>query len=156
MLPSFSWIIPDRLCAGGLPGLLEPVAEDMTWLRDHGIELVVTLTERPLEPDPEAFGMRGVHFPIPDMGISTPRAAAPVCREILASMAAGQAVLVHCRGGLGRTGLILACTLVARGQEPKEALSLIRGIRPTYVQTGAQERFITHFAEHLANEASSA
>ena len=155
MLPSFAWTIPDRLCGAGLPGLLNPVADDMTWLCDQGIHLVVTLTERPIEPSPEAYGMRGLHFPIPDMGIPTPKATAPICRQILASMDAGEAVLVHCRGGLGRTGLLLACCLVARGEHPEQALSFIRGIRPTYVQTTAQERFITHFAEHLASEASS-
>ena len=149
MLPSFSWTIPGRLCGAGLPGLLNPVAEDMQWLHDEGIRLVVTLTEKPLESDPAGFGMRGLHFAIPDMGVPTPQAAAPICTQILEAMDGGDAVLVHCRGGLGRTGLMLACCLVARGEEPKKALSFIRAIRPLYVQTAAQALFIGHFAQFL-------
>ena len=151
MLPSFSWTIPGLLCGAGLPGLLNPVADDMKWLYDNGIRLIVTLTEEPLHPSPDQYGMQGLHCPVPDMGFPTPRAAASACREVLTSIDKEQAVLVHCRGGLGRTGLLLACCLVARGDDPEQALSTIRTIRPRYVQTEAQERFIGHFAQFLAS-----
>lgn len=150
VLSSFKWLIPELLCGSGQPGLLGPLSEDMTWLSETGVQLVVTLTEIPLNPGPEQYGMRGLHFPIPDMGIPTPRQAAQVCREILASMRRAEPVLLHCRAGLGRTGMLLACCLVARGEEPGRAVTLVRETNRNYIQTTAQEKFIDHFAAFLS------
>jgi len=58
----------------------------------------------------------------------------------------GDNVVVHCRGGLGRTGTIAACVLVARGVEPDEAMRLVRASRPGAIESEAQERFVRTFA----------
>lgn len=149
MLAGFRWIENNRLAGSGLPGLLGTLDEDLAMLRREGFGLVVTLTR---EPGISIEGIEQLHFPIDDMGIPTPRACEDVCRRIVARMEAGDAVLVHCRAGLGRTGLVAACVLVTAGDSASAALRKVRGVHGGYVQTPAQERFVSHYEQHLRAE----
>jgi protein-tyrosine phosphatase len=56
-------------------------------------------------------------------------------------------VVVHCWGGLGRSGTIAAACLVARGAGAEEAIAAVRAARPGAVQTAAQELFVADFVE---------
>ncbi|MFO7568029.1 MAG: tyrosine-protein phosphatase [Enhygromyxa sp.] len=148
MLTAFNWIIDGKLAGSGRPGLLAELDEDMAFLEEQGIRTIVTLTEDRVD-DLDAFaGFEILHFPIPDMGFPTPRVAASICEQILAGMA-DKPVLLHCRAGLGRTGTVAACCLVALGEQPDRALARVRCVNPRYVQTRAQEQFISHFFAHL-------
>ena len=64
-------------------------------------------------------------------------------RERLAS---GASVVIHCLGGLGRTGMITARLLIEFGAEPDEAIAAVRAARPGAVQTFAQERYLRDLA----------
>lgn len=44
-------------------------------------------------------------------------------------VARGERVVVHCRGGLGRTGLVAGCLLVRRGMAPEATLAALRATR---------------------------
>ena len=59
---------------------------------------------------------------------------------ILEAMAAGEAAAVHCGGGLGRTGTLLACYLLtsSEGLGAEGALRRVRALRPGSVETPAQ------------------
>ena len=48
----------------------------------------------------------------------------------IALLNAGQRVVFHCRGGLGRAGTLAACTLVKLGEHPTAAIELTRQHRP--------------------------
>jgi len=154
MVSQFQWIVPGRLAGSGQPGLMRSAEEDWSFLHDAGVRLVVTLTENPLDPPPDAFGIQGLHFPISDMGIpATPRHVNRLCDTILAAMDEGLPVLVHCKAGIGRTGTILACCLVALGRRPQEALVEVRRSNPAYIQTESQERFVVHYGAFLELQA---
>ena len=54
----------------------------------------------------------------------------------------GQSLVVHCRGGLGRTGLISARLLIELGESPARALARVRAARPGAVETREQETYV--------------
>ena len=45
------------------------------------------------------------------------------------SIQAGRRVYLHCRGGIGRTGTVLACYFKLKGMSSKEAINLIENLR---------------------------
>jgi ADP-ribosyl-[dinitrogen reductase] hydrolase len=54
----------------------------------------------------------------------------------------GGKVLIHCRGGIGRTGMIAARLLVELGESPKEAIASVRKGRPLRIERPGQERHV--------------
>lgn len=69
-----------------------------------------------------------------------------VAARIAEGMVAGQSFLVHCRGGIGRSGLVAACVLLklAVVPTPKAAISYTRAHRdPRCVESRKQEDFIS-------------
>ncbi|MGB3280173.1 MAG: protein-tyrosine phosphatase family protein, partial [Pseudorhodobacter sp.] len=59
--------------------------------------------------------------------------------ELRAILARGGRLMVHCRGGCGRTGMIALRLMVDTGEEPGAALARLRAVRPCAVETDAQE-----------------
>jgi ADP-ribosyl-[dinitrogen reductase] hydrolase len=68
-------------------------------------------------------------------------------REIHEHLGAGDTVVVHCMGGLGRAGTIAACVLAARGLEAERAVEVVRAVRPGALETAAQVAFVGLFGE---------
>lgn len=54
----------------------------------------------------------------------------------------GGKILLHCRGGIDRTGTIAAKLLVESGFEPADAIALARRARPGTIETAAQEQYV--------------
>lgn len=151
----FHWIVPGRLAGCGQPGLMGSLDDDLAWIEWVGIRTIVTLTEGPMQlDDRQRNALRWVHFPIDDMGIPTPRRAAAIVQDVIESISRSEPVALHCKAGLGRTGTMLACCLVALGQDPSECILAIRRICPNYIQRQRQERFIHDFARFMANATS--
>lgn len=148
MLTGFRWITADQLAGSGRPGLLNDPDEDIEFIVSQGIGTVVTLTMKPVPVLQRSRSFNTVHFPIPDMSFPTPRDAAQLCESIRVEMRRAP-VLLHCKAGLGRTGMMAACCLVDAGEEPGTALRRVRAVNPNYVQTTSQERFIENFASYL-------
>lgn len=59
-----------------------------------------------------------------------------------ARLVAGERIVVHCRGGLGRTGTVAARLLVELGVAPASAIARVRDARPGAIETSAQEHHV--------------
>ena len=116
------WVIPHKLLAGEYPGDKDPgkAREKINRFFEVGVRHFVDLTELGelipyetiLSEESRAANITATYqrFPIPD--ISVPRDAeflAEILLTIDRQIRQGGAVYVHCRGGVGRTGVVVAC-----------------------------------------------
>ena len=95
------------------------------------------------------FGIEVERHPMAD-GFP-PRSTAEM-DDILASVAEVRSaadVAVACMGGVGRTGTVAACALVAAGWEAGAAIARVREVRhPLAVETEVQQQFVqTYWSE---------
>jgi atypical dual specificity phosphatase len=152
MPPSgFTWVDQPRLAALAMPDSVE----DLVWLRRHGIDVLVSLTETPVPRHwVNEAGLLAVNVPVPDMEPPSDRQLDHLVDTIQKANASGMGVAVHCGAGLGRTGTVLAAYLVSRGLTPQQAVEQVRRLRPGSVETTEQERAIERFAERVARRAS--
>ena len=60
-------------------------------------------------------------------------------------------VVVHCTSGNRRTGTLLAAYLIAKGENPKQAILMVQKARPTAELREAQRNFLFQLPELLAN-----
>jgi ADP-ribosyl-[dinitrogen reductase] hydrolase len=130
------------------------LATDVAAIAAWGATAVVTLIEEHefellgVEGLPEAVrgaGMAWHHLPITDVSAPDERfeQAWPVLwPRLKGRLSAGERVLVHCRGGLGRAGTIAALMLVECGESPATAIARVREVRPGAIETAAQERWV--------------
>jgi ADP-ribosyl-[dinitrogen reductase] hydrolase len=128
--------------------------KDLDRIQDWGASALVTLTEQH-EMDELCVGGMGDavrrrhiawhHLPIQDVsipGASFHAAWEEVGEQLRAQLRRGFDIVIHCKGGLGRAGMIAAKLLVELGYEPEQAISLVRAVRPGAIETDEQYRYV--------------
>src|SRR5690242_4850216 len=139
---AFSWIESPHLAAMALP----ESKDDLEWLRRHGIEVLISLTEDPLRRDwINDTGLLVVHEPIDDMEAPTQEQLDRCVSAIARAHANNMGVAVHCGAGLGRTGVVIAAYLVHRGQTARDAIAQVRRLRPGSIETEEQADAVGEF-----------
>ena len=162
------YVTPDR-CQGRIgmtlcPGKQEANAISGDWQRDLALDLqrirnwgacgVVSLMEKEemewygvadLPEKTLALGMQHFHLPIVDMDI--PREGfeenwVVSGAELRSLLLSGDSIVIHCLGGLGRTGTITARLLIELGMDADTAISRVRTARPGAIQTIQQEVYV--------------
>lgn len=159
-LPTGTGIIGVTLC----PGKKDPSAMTGAWDRDLKADLsaikawgtsalvclvevheLKTLKVGELAEATQAAGLRWLHLPIRDVDVPNkefesawPAASA----ELHAILDQGGRVVVHCKGGLGRSGTIAARLLVERGMPPADAIVEVRKARPGAIETREQSKYL--------------
>ena len=150
--------IAGRLYLGSMPGRYEVFQHALQAIAEHGITRVVCLVPSDELQDKSPLYARAVReqrvpwvhesFPIEDFEAPADREAFwALTRKVAALLAAGDTILVHCAAGIGRTGTLAVCLLLALGLTATEARAAVRraGSSP---QTAAQED-IVHWAAGL-------
>lgn len=141
----FFWLYPGKL--GGLPrpGIVSELDDDVRGLVALGVTVLISLEEEVRVTMPAWSGIRQLSFPIRDMSAPSLDDARRTCAEIAALVAGGDVVALHCRAGHGRTGTMLAATLVHEGASAIDALTRVRAIHARWVQSDEQVAFIERF-----------
>lgn len=153
MQEDFSWVIPDDLAGMSRPGSSFPIDQDMEFLAAEGIDLLVSLTEEPTPADEvEAKGMELLHVPIQDFTAPTMEQMELFVERAAAEIDGGGAVGVHCAGGHGRTGTMLAVYLVHTGMTAEEAIARVRELRPGSIETPSQEAAVHKYYMSLDSD----
>jgi protein-tyrosine phosphatase len=146
------------------PGKHQQDAFTGAWARDLALDLdaivawgaraLVTLVEArelaelkiaDLGVEAERRGLEWLHLPIRDYGVPGPAAEArwpEVSAHLHARLAAGEDIVVHCKGGLGRAGMVAARLLTESGVDPEAAISQVRAARgEDAIETEAQAQW---------------
>ncbi|MGO1118099.1 phosphatase domain-containing protein [Rhodovibrionaceae bacterium A322] len=128
--------------------------EDLQAIKQWGADVVLTFMESEeldklgvgkLPQEVRDLGMVWLHLPIADFGAPPPDTQErwwQVLPDLRRRLADGQSLFFHCRGGQGRSGMMLAKLLVAEGLAPVEAMSLVRSVRRGAIETAGQENWV--------------
>jgi ADP-ribosylglycohydrolase len=128
-LPNSYWVYPGRLLAGEYPGgaTSEQTRLRLARLLEAGVDCFIDLTQPQELAAYRAELPAGVDYfrkPIPDHGLPGERARMAEILECLRdALRAGRRVYLHCRAGIGRTGMVAGCLLAERGLGGEEALA---------------------------------
>ena len=124
-----AWWVDQGLLAGEYPGTKgdeERARDKVNALIDAGVRTFIDLTEhRELDAydhhvtaaaKARNLDLRYERFPIPDLGVVADDAYDEVLQRIGDARDRG-VVYLHCWGGVGRTGTVVGCVLVAQGND---------------------------------------
>jgi len=99
-----------------------------------------------------AHGLQFCGFPIPDLGIpQSLTAARALIDKLYVGLKAGKKIAIHCRQGIGRSGLIAAGLLVASGVDAETAFRHVSDARGLPVpETAEQKQWVRQLARECA------
>ncbi|KAA8912285.1 hypothetical protein FN846DRAFT_321899 [Sphaerosporella brunnea] len=149
----FSWIVSFRLAGMSTP----KSAEDINALQTLGVTQVLTLTvEQPLPREWFGLQIENTFIPTKNLFPPTVQQMDRAIRLIVEETERGGATLVHCGGGKGRAGTVLACYIALFGlsspeggtppkMAPRTAMELLRNMRPGSIETEKQEKFVEKY-----------
>lgn len=150
--------------AADLPGKLsimphppaDVLSEAMRSYRAAGVNLIVSMLPEDeahdlgLRDEAEIANKEGIRFmshPILDFGLPEMAAFTELVGQISALIRAGEHVAVHCRAGVGRSGMVVASVLCALGETPEAAIEMVSVARGVAIpDTEEQSGFIAAFA----------
>lgn len=137
------------------------LVNDIQSLRSWGADIVVTLLE---ESELHALGvsdlskyvlaldMVWMHLPIRDRDIPDEAAEEKWRSAVLGLcnlLQQGQRVVVHCKEGIGRAGLIAARLVIGLGVPAEEAVRIVQNARPGSLLLNSHVRYCHSFAEKM-------
>jgi atypical dual specificity phosphatase len=162
-LPNTYWVTPDRILAGEHP-CGDSVSESrarLGQLHDARIDYFVDLTEEGEMPDYRGLLPASSHYlrcAIPDTEVPREISEMQLLQSRLrTALALGRRIYVHCRAGIGRTGLVVGCHLVEQGLDGAAALERLNELWlaserakswPRVPQTDEQADFIRDWPRH--------
>jgi protein-tyrosine phosphatase len=154
---------PGKLGVAARPRGGDWLSDEVANWRRQRIHTVVSLLtpeeerEFSLENEGEQTRSEGINFvavPVCDRQVPDSESEIQaVVRQLDEDLSGGRNVLIHCRQGIGRSGLLAACLLINRGRSPEAALQDISEVRGAPVpETSEQRRWIDQYAADLHAE----
>jgi protein-tyrosine phosphatase len=148
---------PGKLALAARPRGGEWLDDEMTAWRRAGVDTVFSLLTHEEESDldiaheaaqAKTHGMEFLSFPIPDRQVPDSESRlAKALEKLDKELGAGRNVALHCRQGIGRTGLVAACLLLTKGLDPETAVRRLSAARGTSIpETAEQRNWIDHYA----------
>jgi hypothetical protein len=152
-IPGSYWVLPGHFLAGEYPGLRYNEARTIQRLDaflEAGFDTFIDLTngeERPLYTpalmqEAGYYGMQVSHanFSFPDFRAPSRAAMTAALDAIDTALAGGRKVYLHCVGGIGRTGTVVACWLIRHGMQPDQALERLGTLYAASAQSALIQR----------------
>ena len=127
---------------------------DLAAIKTWGADAVVTLMESTeldlygvcdLPGKVQDLGMNWIHLPIQDEHAPTKQfdlAWQMEGKALVERLISEQRILLHCKGGLGRTGTVAAKLLIEFGCSADEAIAMVRNARSDSIDFGQQENYV--------------
>ncbi len=156
-VPNSYWVVPGRLLAGEYPGGATPevTRERISRLLAAGIDCFIDLTQPQEIPSYESALPAGVQYfrrSIPDHGTPAELAQmAGILECVRNALREGRGVYLHCRAGIGRTGMVAGCLLAEQGLAGEAALTELNrlwrqsarsGLWPAIPETAEQVEYV--------------
>ncbi len=133
-----------------MPGASGDYAADLEHMAEWAPAFVISLTTR-LEMVADGIegvgaemtkrGARWLHLPIEDYGVpegDVTKQWAEVSDRARAALRGGGRLLIHCKGGCGRSGMVALRLMIEAGEKPDAALARLRAVHPCAIETEAQ------------------
>ena len=134
------WWLEEKIL-GGMPK--PPTVEDISALKEMGVGAVASfLVERDNLDAYEEAGLKVFWRPVVDDEAPTAIQAKEFADFAKIMIDEGLPLLVHCKGGNGRAGTMLAAYYISTGMTAEKTLNFMREINPRAVATKAQEDFL--------------
>jgi len=156
-IPQMAQLVLYALKVGGgtlaicqLPGISGDYAGDVDLIGSWAPGLVISMTTevemlqhgaRNFGADVQSRGCRWAHLPVEDFGTPGREAQAKwsaISASARHALRGGGRVLIHCKGGCGRSGMAALRLMIETGEAPKAALAHLRSVRSCAVETDAQ------------------
>ena len=143
---NFGWILKDQLAGSMGPSSFN----DLSFLYHNGVRAVIRMEEQTVSANTESsMNLVDMFEPVTDFTAPRLDQIQRMIEFIDQQLAELRPVAVSCYAGIGRTGTVLACYLVHRGNGPVEAINQVRQLRPGSVQTLEQEAAVYQYARSI-------
>lgn len=150
--------IPGKVGLTILPGRKDrerDLAQDLDVILEEGINKVICLVSQDelieygvfdLIKKYREIGLGVVHLPIMDQKTCSLDEMEGLVEMMMTELNQGHRFLVHCVGGVGRSGMVVACLLKRMGDDTESAIKKVRDSRsPRAIETTIQEELVEKF-----------
>ena len=146
-IPNYQMVTPNFLRGG------QPDQEGLGWLAAHGATLEVDLRgsdrDNAWNP-PTDYPLKVYRIAIEDFQSPTFEQVEEFIQVVDRAQANDETIFVHCKAGIGRTGLMTACWRVSQGMSAEAALEAEK--INSYHGSLKQEQFVRDFESYWQNK----
>jgi len=153
---------PGKLALSARPRGGEWLEDEIDAWRRAGLDTVFSLltpeeeTELDIADERSQARSRGMEFqslPIRDRQVpDSDRDLAKALEKLDRELASGRNVVLHCRQGVGRAGLVAACLFLTKGLDPQAAVQRLSAARGVPIpETREQRQWIDRYSATLAS-----